>query len=193
MSLAKEKRELRAVCLARRKGFHIEAGDDAAQGLADQFFSVLSPKPGSIISGYMAMGEEVAPMPLMIRLHENGYSCALPVVEERGQPLRFRHWRPGDPLVPGIWDIPVPTAGAREVQPDLMLVPLLAFDHDGYRLGYGGGFYDRTIEALRGRGTLAVGVAYSCQEMEAVPRGPHDQKLDWIVTEAYARPFRDPK
>lgn len=191
MSLTTEKRDLRTVCIARRKVVCVEAGDESAKRLAEQFFAALSPKPGSIVSGYVAMGEEIDPMPLMLLLHEQGHPCALPVVEERGRPLGFRRWRPGDPLVPGIWDIPVPTAGAEKVQPDLMLVPLLAFDAEGRRLGYGGGFYDRTICALRRQGTLAVGVAYAGQEMDAVPCGPHDEPLDWVVTESFARRFGD--
>lgn len=95
-------------------------------------------------------------------------------------------------MVPGLWEIPVPPETAEEVEPDLLLIPMLAFDRLGYRLGYGGGFYDRTLELLRNRKPItAIGVAYAAQEMSEVPRGPHDQPLDWIMTEEQTfRPAR---
>ena len=108
----------------------------------------------------------------------------LPVVIGADQPLLFRAWTPGETLAPGVWDIPIPPETAAEVLPDVLLVPMLAFDRQGYRLGYGGGFYDRTLEKLRAfRRVWAVGVAYAAQEVEAVPRGDHDAPLDYVMTE----------
>jgi 5-formyltetrahydrofolate cyclo-ligase len=100
------------------------------------------------------------------------------------QPLIFRAWEPGDKLVPGVWDIPIPQESAEEVLPDVLLVPMLAFDRAGYRLGYGGGFYDRTLEKLRAlKKVTAIGVAYQAQLVDQVPVGPHDAPLDYILTE----------
>ncbi|HUF44987.1 MAG TPA: 5-formyltetrahydrofolate cyclo-ligase, partial [Aestuariivirgaceae bacterium] len=108
----------------------------------------------------------------------------LPVVVARGQPLVFRAWAPGNPTVAGIWSIPVPLESAPELEPDVLIVPMLAFDGEGYRLGYGGGFYDRTLARLRAiKPVVAVGAAFAGQEVAQVPRGPHDEPLDWIVTE----------
>ncbi|MEI2686726.1 MAG: 5-formyltetrahydrofolate cyclo-ligase [Cypionkella sp.] len=101
-----------------------------------------------------------------------------------GMPLVFRAWSPGEALVPGVWDIPVPLETAAEVLPDVLLVPMLAFDRAGYRLGYGGGFYDRTLEKLRKlKAVVAIGVAYRAQMVEEVPRGGHDAPLDYVMTE----------
>jgi len=100
------------------------------------------------------------------------------------EPLTFREWKQDQPLEEGTWDIPVPTEEAAEVKPDVLLVPLLAFDRKGYRLGYGGGFYDRTIDLARAeRDIVTVGVAFSGQEVKKVPHGEHDQPLDWVLTE----------
>jgi 5-formyltetrahydrofolate cyclo-ligase len=109
---------------------------------------------------------------------------ALPVVTARGLPLGFRRWRPGDVLVSGAFGLLVPGPSAEPVMPQLVLVPLLAFDRQGGRLGYGAGFYDRTLAVLRAAGpVIAIGVAYADQEVPAVPVEPHDQPLDWIATE----------
>ena len=108
----------------------------------------------------------------------------MPVVMGERLPLTFRAWAPGEPTQPGIWNIPVPLETAPELLPDVLLVPMLAFDRQGYRLGYGGGFYDRTLIKLCAlKPIIAIGVAYADQEVEEVPRGPHDQLLDYIMTE----------
>ena len=100
------------------------------------------------------------------------------------EPLVFRLWKPGDQLVPGVWDIPIPTESATDVLPDVLLVPMLAFDRAGYRLGYGGGFYDRTLEKLRKlKRVAAIGVAYQAQMVDQVPIGPYDAPLDFVMTE----------
>ena len=106
------------------------------------------------------------------------------MVIAKNTPLVFRQWAPGDALVLGRWNIKVPPEEAPEVLPDVLLVPLLAFDRRGFRLGYGGGFYDRTLEKLRTlKKVTAIGIAYAGQEVDAVPYEEFDQRLDWIMTE----------
>jgi 5-formyltetrahydrofolate cyclo-ligase len=128
------------------------------------------------------MRSEADPRPAMAA--HSGPLC-LPVVAGRGRPLVFRAWMPGAPLVAGGFGAMVPAAEAAELVPEVLIVPMLAFDRQGYRLGYGGGFYDRTLAALRAAGPVrAIGLAFAGQEVAAVPRGPWDVALDLIVTEA---------
>lgn len=142
---------------------------------------------GAIIGGYWPVEDEMDPRPLLGALAIAGCQCALPVVQKAGEPLCFRVWQPGDRLEPGPYAIPAPLAAAAIVIPTLLLVPLLAFDRSGHRLGYGGGYYDRTIARLRAKGALlAVGLAYAGQEVAAVPRTAADQALNWVVTEREA-------
>ncbi len=139
------------------------------------------------VSGYWPMGDEFDVRPLMIRLSELGYVCALPVVVARGEALVFRRWQPGDPLVKAKFGMREPNAQAANTVPDILLTPLLAFDDAGRRLGYGGGFYDLTLRGLRAaRRIIAVGVAYQAQRVDKVPSDDHDERLDWIVTEERA-------
>jgi 5-formyltetrahydrofolate cyclo-ligase len=120
----------------------------------------------------------------MAHLHGRGHPIALPLTPARGNPLVFRAWRPEDTLEVADFGIRVPLASQPELTPRVLIVPLLAFDRAGYRLGYGGGFYDRTLARLRKSGdVLAVGVAYAAQEVAEVPRDGGDQPVDWIVTE----------
>ena len=144
----------------------------------------------STVAGYWPMRNEFDPRPLLAKLGKAGHALALPVVVGKDQPLVFRDWTPGDVLVEGGFGTQVPHASAREVIPDVALVPMLAFDADGYRLGYGGGFYDRTLAQAPMRWqTLTVGLAFAAQETEALPREAHDRKLQWIVTEQGTRTF----
>jgi len=137
-----------------------------------------------VVSAYYPMGSEFDVLPLMSRIAGLGHATALPAVAGRGRPLRFHAWVPGEPTVRGVRDIPVPAPGAAERVPDLLLVPFLQFDRQGFRLGYGAGFYDLTLAALRAaRDILAVGIGFSAQEVARVPRAGHDQRLDLIVTE----------
>ena len=141
----------------------------------------------AVVSAYWPMGSELDPRLLMLALQAAGHPIALPVVLEANQPLVFRAWSPGDELEPAAFNTQIPSPDKPELTPGVVLAPLLAFDRRGYRLGYGGGFYDRTLENLRARGdVLAIGLAYAGQEVPAVPRGPTDKRLDWIVTEAEA-------
>lgn len=127
------------------------------------------------------------PRALMGELAARGHALGLPVVQGRGKPLLFRAWRRGDALVPGSLGIPAPGPDAAPLVPDLLLVPLLAFDREGFRLGHGAGYYDMTLAGLRAIGpVLAVGIAYAGQEIARVPREAHDEPLDWVVTEGEA-------
>ena len=133
------------------------------------------------------MNDEFDVRPLMIRLTEFGYVCALPVVVARGEALVFRRWQPGDPLIKAKFGTREPSAQAANTVPDIVLTPLLAFDDTGRRLGYGGGFYDLTLKELRAsHPIIAVGVAYQAQRVDKVPSGNRDERLDWIVTEERA-------
>lgn len=145
--------------------------------------------PG-IASGYLAVRDELDPLPAMAALAALGWRLALPVVVGPGLPLVFRSWTPGEPTVPAGLGLAVP-AGGEELAPDLLLVPMLAFDARGHRLGYGGGFYDRTIAALRARnpGVRAVGVAFAAQQVPLMPDRETDMRLDAILTETGSVPL----
>ena len=137
-----------------------------------------------VVAGYWPHSDEMDVRPLMEHFHGRGLVCALPVVVSQDQPLVFRRWRPGMELAPGAYDIPVPPPEAPVLTPKLVLVPFLAFDRKGWRIGYGGGYYDRTLEGLRDAAeVVAVGAAYGAQEVAEVPHDFNDQKLDWVVTE----------
>ena len=139
----------------------------------------------------LPIGSEADPSEIMRRAAARGHAIALPCVEVLAAPLVFRLWKPGDPLAAGPHGTKSPVADAPAVTPALMLLPLLAFDRAGRRLGQGGGYYDRTLEALRseGRQVVAVGLAFSAQEAEELPEERGDQRLDWIVTETAAIAF----
>jgi 5-formyltetrahydrofolate cyclo-ligase len=132
----------------------------------------------------MPLKTEINPLPLMKKLADAGAQLALPVVAGRGKPLIMRAWQWGDPLAEGVWGIREPKPGAAEVEPDILLVPLLAFDRAGHRIGYGAGYYDLTITGLRARKVItAVGVAFADQEIPVVPATPRDARLDLVLTE----------
>jgi 5-formyltetrahydrofolate cyclo-ligase len=132
----------------------------------------------------MPLKSEINPLPLLRKLEALGAWIALPVVAGRGQPLIMRRWTWGAPLGAGVWGIREPKPEAEEVAPDILLVPMLAFDRAGHRVGYGGGYYDLTIKGLRGRKTVsAVGIAFAAQEVAKVPTTPRDAQLDFVLTE----------
>jgi 5-formyltetrahydrofolate cyclo-ligase len=144
---------------------------------------------GAIVAGYMPMRSEIDPRLLMDRLAAAGSVLCLPDVVAEGTPLEFRRWTPYDPLDKGRYGIYVPSPAADVLVPDVVLVPMLAFDRGGHRMGYGGGYYDRTMARLRDQGdVLAVGLAFSGQVRDDLPVEPHDLRLDWIVTESAALP-----
>lgn len=162
--------------------------DRAAAGrgglVLPHLISLLETRPESTMSGYLAIGSEVDVVPAMEAWHAAGRSLLLPCTGAPGSLLVFRDWSPGDPLVEEPFGTRAPGPDAPVGHPDVLLVPLLAFDRKGVRLGWGGGFYDRTLADLRRRGEItAVGVAFAAQEVPEVPHGPGDQSLDLIVTE----------
>jgi 5-formyltetrahydrofolate cyclo-ligase len=183
-ALVVDKRGLRAEAAARREAAHREHGEHAVRVLAGHGLDFLDHLSPLSVSGFFSVGSEIDISGLLSRLSGEGWSTALPVIIAKAEPLLFRAWRSGDPVEPGRWNIPAPPASSPEVLPDVLLVPLLAYDATGHRLGYGGGFYDRTIAKLRAlKPIAAVGVAYSAQEVAELPAGPFDQRLDWILTE----------
>lgn len=181
--LADMKKRARRAAFGRRA--EAKAADDGTAGdlVRDHFLAARLHTGAEIISGYCPIRTEIDVFPLMRTLRSAGHRLCVPVIEAAGAPLRFREWHPGSEMIEGPFGAEVPAEGAW-LEPHLLLVPLLAFDRTGYRLGYGGGFYDRTLERLRAlRRTLAVGIAYAAQEVEAVPHEATDQPLDAIVTE----------
>ena len=146
---------------------------------------------GGTVSGFLSIGDEIDVADLLRALGQRGHVLALPAMQGRGQPLLFRAYQPGDELVATTWGIREPLATATAVLPDVMLVPLLAFDRMGHRLGYGGGFYDRTLaEARMSREIIAVGVAFDEQRLDAVPHLDYDEPLDWLLTPSGPLPTR---
>lgn len=177
------KNQLRTAALARRDALSDAQRDAAAQRVAARG-SVFDIKPGIVVAGYMPMRREIDPRPLMRALAARGARLALPVIVARDAPLLFRAWREGDRLARGPFDVLQPTEDAATVQPDLLLVPLAAFDRRGHRIGYGGGYYDRTLQKLRAATTIvAAGVAFAIQEVETIPASHHDAVLDIVLTD----------
>jgi 5-formyltetrahydrofolate cyclo-ligase len=173
--LSEAKRIARTAAMARR------AGCDPALGslLAQNVLRDCPPPAGAVVSGFWPIDHEIDIRPLLISLHSRGHDIALPVTPRRGKPLTFRLWRPSDELIPERFG--TMRATGPEATPDFLLVPLLAFDPRGHRLGYGAGYYDRTIEALPDAFTL--GCAYAIQQVPEVPAGPHDKPLGAVATE----------
>jgi 5-formyltetrahydrofolate cyclo-ligase len=166
----------RSAAFARRAEAFAAGQGQAAEILADY----LAGHRGKVLSGYMPMRMEIDPLPAMAA-HQG--PVGVPVIMAKTAPLRFREWSPGCRLVEGAFRAMIPEEGVW-VEPDVLIVPMLAWDRRGYRLGYGGGFYDRTLEGLRARGpVVAVGFAFAAQEVEAVPVDEFDQRLDAVVTE----------
>jgi len=159
--------------------------EDVDQVVAE-FFECLKPQPGQVVALYWPKGKEFDTGPLIEALLKQGVGCALPVIQKGSKELKFAKWDDSIPLVLGIYDVMQPQVSdtTQWVDPDIVVVPMLAFDRQGHRLGYGGGYYDTTLEALRSRKTVrAVGIGYSAQAvLFNLPSEPHDQKMDWIIT-----------
>jgi 5-formyltetrahydrofolate cyclo-ligase len=182
---AEDKRALRAAAKSARAAAKAAAPDAPAR-LAARFLDTVPVTSGAVVGGYWPIGDEMDVLPLLAGLRERGIALALPVVAAPGTPLVFRSWRPGDEMAPGAHGISAPLPSAGLVVPSLLIVPLLAFDAQGWRLGYGAGYYDRTLEAFAaaGRPVTAVGVAYAGQEVPEVPHDGGDVRLNAVVTEA---------
>jgi len=166
---------------ARRLAAGRRAGADPGLGeaLAARLLAELPPPAGVAVAGYWPIGDEIDIRPLLFELHRRGHPIGLPVTPPRGLPLEFRRWTPDAAMRPGRFGTVYPDGEA--LVPDLVLVPLLAFDRRCFRLGYGGGYYDRTLATLPG--ATAIGCAYALQEMKDVPVEPHDIRLHAIATE----------
>lgn len=186
---AEAKTRLRAEARRRRAAAFAAGAESAAEAVARRFLESVPRPAGVVIAGYWPVRDEVDPRPLLTALAGFGHPVGLPAVVARGGVLAFRRWPFAAPVASppaGAYGIPAPPADAPAVVPELLLVPLLAFDRRGRRLGYGGGYYDRTLAALRRGPVLAVGLAFAAQEVAAVPVASGDEPLDWIVTEAEA-------
>lgn len=178
-----EKKALRKAAKARRAEAYARLGAKAGDLIGKHGIAFAGPPRGAVVSAFLAIGEEIDPMPLVHRLIGEGCTIALPVMEGKGKPLVFRTWAPGEPLLETMWGIREPLAHAPVVEPDVVLGPLLAFDARGYRLGYGGGFYDRTLCRLRAlKPVISIGLAYDEQKVDAVPHLDYDERLDWVLT-----------
>jgi 5-formyltetrahydrofolate cyclo-ligase len=190
MTLLDDKRALRSAMLARRSALGDDERKLAAERLPAMFQRERPFASPAVVSGFWPIKEEIDIRPLMADLVNAGCRLALPVVQGRGMPLLFRAWRPGDALEAGVFGTLQPSAQCETLEPDALIVPLLACDEDGWRLGYGGGFYDRTLSGLRSRRKVtAVGVGFTSQLVAEVPHGPDDQRLDWLLTDKRACAF----
>ncbi len=186
-SIAEQKKKLRKRMRAMRLVADQKEGPNVARDIIGHFTGALDDLgigPGTIVGGYWPIVTEVDDRPLLARLEERGATCALPVVIAPDAELEFRRWGVLDDLEPGPLGTSHPVADAPVVTPRVLLVPLLAFDDEGFRLGQGGGYYDRTLAAIRRNGPVeAVGVGFSVQHTERVPRDDCDEPLDWVLTE----------
>jgi 5-formyltetrahydrofolate cyclo-ligase len=190
MPATRSKGDLRNVALAARDALGDEARSRAAQGIAARGLP-FALDAGAVVSGYAPIRSELDPTPLMLALAALGAKLALPVVLARGHSLSFRAWAPDDRLVLGSMGIPEPSPAAAELVPDIMLVPLAAFDRAGHRIGYGGGYYDYTFSHLRkSKHVTGVGLAFAVQEIKTVPALAHDEALDYVLTEKRIFDFR---
>ncbi|THH35825.1 5-formyltetrahydrofolate cyclo-ligase [Aliishimia ponticola] len=176
--LAATKEAARKAAFARRATAQAAAGPGQSALLS----SVLAGYRGVPLSGYMPIRTEINPLPAMAEAAAYG-PVAIPVIQAKGEPLDFSRWEPDMPLKPGPFGAQIPETDDF-FEPEILIVPLVAFTRDGGRLGYGGGFYDRTLERLRARrATLAIGFAFAAQQADTLPQEPTDQPLDLIVTE----------
>lgn len=184
-----EKQQIRQQMLSRRLAMPQEEVFNLATRAMRKALARLRDCEFQSIAGYFPIRNEVDVLPLLEVLHDHHKTCALPIIQERSKCLRFRQWSHEIPLVTGAYGIQEPPTTMPEIIPEVILVPLLAFDSQGHRLGYGGGYYDATLAALRAENPrlLAIGCAYSWQQVKRLPAEPQDQPLDWIVTEKSVR------
>ena len=189
-AIDERKAVIRREALARREAVAADIRAAAAQAIAARPFPVALPST-AIVAGFMPMKSEINPIPLLRKFAGAGVQLALPAIAGRGKPLTMRAFRFGETLASGVWGIREPKPDAPEVLPDVLIVPLLAFDRSGYRIGYGAGYYDMTISALRAQKTiLAAGIAFAAQEIPNVPTTARDARLDLVLTEREVIDFR---
>lgn len=174
---------LRQQMLAKRNAISSADRLEAAQSVALHYADHPYLAPAKTFAGYYPFRNELDVLPIFNRMSQYGRTMALPAVT--GDMLVFKHWAPSTPLTTDRYGVKTPEVTSEEMVPELVLVPLLAFDAQGYRLGYGGGFYDRVMQKYRdnGQDTLFFGVAYTQQEVDTVYAEPHDQPLDGILTD----------
>jgi len=178
-----QKADLRTATLAKRDALPAAERQAAAEAIAQRAFP-LPIAPGTIVAGFMPMRSEINPLPLMRKLADAGAQLVLPAIDKRGKPLIMRAWKIGDELKAGQWGIREPVPEAPVVAPDILIVPLACFDRAGHRIGYGAGYYDMTIHALRAVKTVtAIGIAFAQQEIAQVPATERDERLDLVLTE----------
>ena len=178
-----EKKALRATAKTRRAVIHAAKGPELAAKLARHGLGFLDPPARAVVSIFASMPDELDTGPLIAKLAMKGYRLCLPVMQGKNLPLVFRAWAPGDAMGEAVWGIREPLPDKPVLEPDIVLAPLLAFDAEGWRIGYGGGFYDRTLERLRAmKPVIAVGLGYDEQKVDAVPHLDYDQRLDWVLT-----------
>ncbi|MGD8323633.1 MAG: 5-formyltetrahydrofolate cyclo-ligase [Gammaproteobacteria bacterium] len=175
------RRAERSAQLERRLTLTVEQRRDNSASITRNVSEAIGEMTGICVSLYWPIRGEPDTRKLLDEITRSGGRCALPVVVERGRPLEFREWRPGDRLTRGIWNIPVPSDGANVV-PDVIIAPVVAFDRACYRLGYGGGYFDRTLSLISGE-ALVLGVGYAMAEIQTIRPQSHDIPMDAIVTE----------
>jgi 5-formyltetrahydrofolate cyclo-ligase len=186
------KAALRAEALALRDALPAVERQSAAEAIAARGLPI-AVTSATVVSGFMPMKTEINPLPLLRKLTDGGAQLALPAIAGRGLPLVMRAWHFGAPLKAGQWGIREPVPEAPEVAPDILIVPLAAFDRAGHRIGYGAGYYDMTINALRAKKkVIAIGIAFAAQEIPKVPATERDARLDLVLTERETIDFRKP-
>lgn len=179
-----DKNALRDAAFKIRAGITKGAAENFAKRLAKIGPDLARGHGAKVVSAFWSIGDEIPTHHLTEALDAAGFAVGLPITGKRGTALTFRRWRPETKMVKGKMDIPEPPAEAEVLEPDLLFVPLAAFDRRGHRIGYGAGFYDSTLAALRKKKSVtAVGLAYAAQEVLFIPEEPHDEPLDFVVTE----------
>ena len=186
-NLDQQKADLRKT-QAKIRAEQASQASDTAMAIAQEASRIIAAyhlEKTEIVAGYWPIKTEIDPRPLLAAMADHGLSTALPATPKPETPLIFHQWSDGDPMIDGLYGTSEPHPDAPICDPQVLLVPLLAFDDQGYRLGYGGGFYDRSLATLRAKGgrVLAIGIAYDAQKVTSVPIGPYDAKLDGILTE----------
>jgi 5-formyltetrahydrofolate cyclo-ligase len=184
LATAADKKTLRLQALARRSEVEPHVRAQFSARLARFGLEMAQRLHATAVSAYYPIRDEPDTLALLGALAAHGFRTLLPITVARGAPLIFRPWKPGEATAPGQMNIPEPPASAGTFDPDLIFVPLACFDRRGHRIGYGAGHYDRTLERLRDAGSVtAIGVAYGASEVPALPDEPHDQRLDYVLTE----------